>query len=91
MILLKRFITSFLGLNEKKQQAKTEEVAAYVHDKKNTYTSEMIKIQSQARKLHTKTRQAHEESVKLNNMVDDIVYKVAQATGGIERTIKAKI
>lgn len=84
MILLKRFFISFLGLNEKKQQAKTEEVAAYVHSKKNDYAREMIKIQSQARKVHDKTRQAHEQSVKLNIMVDDITTAIARATGGLK-------
>lgn len=84
MILIKRFIISFLGLNEKTQKAKTEEVAAYVHSKKNDYTKEMKKIQYQARKVHEKTRQAHAQSVKLNVLVDDITTVIAKATGGLK-------
>ena len=81
MILLKRFIISFLGLKDKTQKAKTEEVAAYVHHKKNSYTREMIKIQSQAKKVHEKTRQAHKQSIILSSMVDDITIRIAKVTG----------
>ena len=80
MTRLKRFIISFLGLNEKTQQKKTEAVAVYVHSKKKLYAREMTRIQSQARKVHKKTLQAHEQSVVLSDLVDDIAAKIAVVT-----------
>lgn len=86
MKLIKRFLISFLGLNDGQQRARTAEISNYVHDRKNTYAKEMLKIQIQAKKVHHKTKQAHEESTKLNNMVEDITYQIAVATGGMDRT-----
>jgi hypothetical protein len=44
-------------------------VSDYVHKRKNELTSDMAKLQLQARKVNDKTKVAHEESVKLKEMV----------------------
>lgn len=79
------FLKRFLGLYDKAQAKRTEDVAAYVHEKKSTFTADMVKLQNQARKVHNKTRQAHIESAKLNSMVEDITTKISIATGGANR------
>lgn len=76
-------IKRFLGLYDKKQAERTAEVAEYVHAKKNVFTTEMARIQRQAAKVHDKTRQAHEESIKLKEVVDDVTAKIARATGSL--------
>lgn len=80
MILIKQFFISFLGLDDKKQKIKSEQVATYVSGKKYNFTKEMIRIQKQAKTVHQQTRQAHVESAKLFTMVDDITSKIAVVT-----------
>lgn len=80
MNILKRF----LGLYDRQQAARTQEVAEYVDAKKNQFTKEMARVQRQAEKVHQKTRQAHEESAKLKEVVDDVARRIAYATGGLK-------
>lgn len=83
MNILKRF----LGLYDRKQAARTQEVADFVHVRKNAYTADMLKIHRQAKKVSEKNRQAYEESVKLKEVVDDVTRKIAVATGGMKPNI----
>lgn len=74
--------TRFLGLNDKKQREKGEAVSDYVNSKKNKFTADMIKIQTQAKIVHEKTLQAREESTKIMGVVNDITKQIAKATPG---------
>lgn len=75
-------IRRFLGFYDKKQKARTVEVSEYVHKEKHKFTNDMLKIQQQAQKVHKKTVQAQQESIKLNRILADVTSKIAVATGG---------
>jgi len=82
------WIFRFLGLYDKKQAERTQAVADYVHKRKNEFTLDMAKIQLQAKKVHEKTNTAHEEAIKLKEMVDGVTANIAIATGGSRRVFK---
>lgn len=75
----------FLGVHDKQQKIQSEKVSVYVNVKQEEYKKDMQTLQKQAQKLHTKTRQAHSESVKLNEMIDGITKNIAIASGGINK------
>lgn len=79
-----KWLKRFLGLYDKQQAERTEEVAQYVHAKKNKFTADMAKIQNQVKKVHMKTMQAQEESLKLKDIVDDVTERIALVTGGLK-------
>lgn len=79
------FLSRFLGLHDKKQEQKSEEVADYVHKKKNQFTADMGKVQIQTRKVHKKTLQAQVESDKLVRIVNDIAAQIVRVTPGGKR------
>lgn len=79
-----KWLETFLGTKDKAQIERTQEVADIVHQKKNEFTSDMLKLQEQSRKVHQKTMQAQDEAVKLKEIVDDVAAKIAVATGSLE-------
>jgi hypothetical protein len=79
------WFSNFFGSKDAEQRERTDRVSAYVHAKKNKYTSEMLNIHNQSKKVHDKARQTQQEAVKLKEMVDDVAYKIAISTGGIRR------
>lgn len=76
-----KWITRFLGLRNKEQKNKDEQAAKYIHKQKDFFTCEMAKVQNQAKKVHEKTRKAHQESVRLLEVVTDVTIQIAKATG----------
>lgn len=76
------WIKRFLGMYDHQQRERATVVSKYVEHKKVSFNKEMKDIQKQARRMHIKTRQAHEASVKLAVYVDDVVNKIAIASGG---------
>jgi hypothetical protein len=79
-----KWLKRFLGLYDKKQAQRTEEVAEYVHARKNEFTKDMLNIQNQAKRVHIKTMQAQQESLKLKDIVDDVTERIALVTGGLK-------
>lgn len=69
------------GRKDREQLARTEQVAQYVHGKKNVFNTEMAQIQVQAKKVHETAMQNAQESARLKQAIDDITLKVAMATG----------
>lgn len=82
------WLEKFLGTKDKEQKKRMEEVSEYVHTKKNAFSAEMGKIHTQARKVHQKTKEAHEESVRLMEIVDGVTANIAIATGAKRRGLK---
>ena len=82
------WLNRILGTKDREQKERTEKVAEYVHKQKNTFSSEMGKIQNQAKKVHTKTKEVHEESKKLLEIVDSVTSQIAIATGGKKRGLR---
>ena len=76
------WIKRFLGMYDRQQKERATSVSKYVERKKVSFNKEMTEIQRQARRMHVKTRQAHEASAKLAVYVDDVVNKIAIASGG---------
>lgn len=76
-----KWLTRFLGIKDKDQARRTEEVSNYVHEQKIDFKKQMDKLQTTAIKVHERTRKAHQESAKLL----DITIQIAKATGNEER------
>lgn len=72
----------------KGSEERAQEVNETVHEAKNKFTSDMLKLQEQSRKIHEANIISLEESKKLNKIVTDIANQVAIATGGKKRGIK---
>lgn len=82
------WLSRLLGLHDKKQQKRTQEIADYVDVKNSELDLQMEIMKKQARKMHQTTRKAYEEAVQLNKIVDGITYKIAVASGGKRRGLK---
>lgn len=82
------FLTRFFGLHDKEQKERTKEVTVYADQKREEFSKEMGKIKRQTQKVHQKQLQAHEETAKLVEMVDDITHRIMVATGGNHRNGK---
>lgn len=76
------WLKRFLGIYDKEQAKTAVAVEKYLSDTKVTFISEMKGIKKEAIKLHRQTKKAHETSIKISDMVDDVVNKIAIATGG---------
>ena len=78
MNILKRFF----GRYDKEQVQKTIEATDYSQKKSDEFKKEMGKYKRTAIMLHNKTRQAHQDSVRINEIVNDVVSKIAIVTRG---------
>lgn len=81
----KNILTRFLGLHDKEQKERTKAVTDYADRKRDEFSREMTKIKRQTQKVHKKQLQAHGETVKLIEMVDDITHRIMVATGGTRK------
>ena len=75
----------FRTKKDKDQQARQERVSNIVHKRKNNFTKEMVRIQIQAKRVHSNTRKAHQESIKLLEVVNDVTASIAIVTGGLKK------
>lgn len=71
------WIFRLLGLHDRKQKEKSEEVAQYVHNKKNKYTAEMLEIQMQAKHAHNEAKKSLKHALKTVKITEDITQKIA--------------
>lgn len=75
----------FLGTKDKQQKERTDDISFYIHQRKNEFMNDMLRIQVQAKTIHRKAQQIQEESVRLQNIADDVAARIAKATGGVDR------
>jgi methyl-accepting chemotaxis protein len=68
--------------NKKKAVEKESETTDYIDKKKEDFEKQMESLKDIAKKVHNKTKEAHESSKELSKIVDDVVNKIAIATGG---------
>jgi hypothetical protein len=80
-----KWLSRFFGTYDKEQQERTDQVAGYVHNQKNTFAGEMKKIELQAKKVHKRTKEAHRESIRLLDVVNDVTTQIAEVTGASGR------
>lgn len=64
----------------KEQKKKEEQVRDIVHEKKNKFTADMLRIQEQSRKQSLKARQ---NTIRLSDVVESVTKNIAIATGGL--------
>lgn len=76
-----KWLQRFLGLHDKDQKARTQEVAEYVHDKKNEFAVTMAKAQQKAQQQHDKARKLIPESAKIESRILDITQQIYMVTG----------
>lgn len=62
-----------------------EEVTNLVHNKKNKFTADMIRLKKQTKDIHTSNVKALQKSKELNILIDDIAAQIAEATGAKKR------
>lgn len=77
-----KWLLRFLGYYDKAQAKKSDVVDKQVAQIKVDYHKKMIHIKKMATKSREQSRQNYETSVKLDEYVDDVVNKLAIATGG---------
>lgn len=70
----------FLGLHDRGQKQKTEEVAEYVRGKKSQFSNDMDKLHRQMKKVHQEAMKSKEHSERLVQMTGDITTKISIIT-----------
>lgn len=75
------WLKRFLGLYDKKQKERTQEVADYVHDKKQDFTSTMVKAHREAKKEHQKAGKLKESSARIEERIIDVTQAIYLVTG----------
>ena len=70
----------FLGLHDKKQKERTEDVAQYVHKKKNKFTADMLDIQIRAKHAHNEAKKSLKHAQKTVRITEDITQRLAIVT-----------
>lgn len=73
-----------LGLNDKKQKERTQEVIEYVAEKKDLFNKDIVQLHKQAKKVHAQASKTTEESANLLLLVADVTTKLAVANGSIK-------
>lgn len=76
-----KWLKRFFSVKNKSQRT-ADEVADYIHGKKNTFTGDMLKLKAQSKRLHRKALQTQEEAVKMNKVIEDITSKIVLVTPG---------
>lgn len=81
---MKTWLARFLGVHDKEQKQRTQDVSDYAEKKKKDFIGEMEKVKRQTKKVHEKQLQVHQETAKLVKIVDDVARKIAVATGELK-------
>lgn len=76
------WLLRFLGYYDKAQAKKSDVVDKQVAEIKVNYRKKMGHIKKMVTKAREQSRQNYETSIKLDEYVDDVVNKIAIATGG---------
>lgn len=77
-----KWINRFLGLEDKKREAREIELDLYIEQKKQEYIETMKGIAREAKEVHESAKMTHRKSKDLYN---NITNKIARASGGERR------
>lgn len=83
--MILNWFSRLLGLHDKEQKQRTQAVGEYADQKRVEFTKQMGQLKAQAKKVHNKQIQAHQETERLVLLVEDVTAQIMRATGGNSR------